>query len=333
MNSTPNRSFRAAIPWLVLALAALPAGCGKESTVTPVPDCAGIHLLVLASDRNVAAGLFDVYLYDLDAGGFRVIALNSTSADVNPAITRDGGAIAVQTHRAITGQDVRVYDRCTASFLDRPELATAFDESDPTFSGNANLLAFVRDTLGHGRLRVLDGLNRRFVPLPLLDAQAAGNSFDDHGPTLDQTGRLIAFTTNRGGNDDVWIYDRTGDSVLTLPELATAAAELEPSITPDGRYLAFASDRAGGDGGFDVYLYDLQTRAMVATAGLNSPADDRHPAVNTDAGLIVFESNRTGTGAQGGIDVWNYNRSGGVVAQGIQQSSAASDVDPALAWP
>jgi len=59
----------------------------------------------------------------------------------------------------------------------------------------------------------------------------------------------LAFTTNRDGNDEIYVTDATGTDVLNLT--TNPANEDWPSWSPDGSKIAFHSDR---DGNFDVYV-------------------------------------------------------------------------------
>ncbi|HUK65167.1 MAG TPA: hypothetical protein VLV15_17645, partial [Dongiaceae bacterium] len=231
----------------LLLLAALGAGAalggcgGKAPPQVPLPDCDGIHLLVYTTGRSQAAGQQTVVIYDLDQGGFRALLdFGGNGRDSHPAITSDGKAIAVERPGAGTGEDIQIYDRCAGAFLARPELVTAADETEPTFSHDTSRLAFVRDSLGVPRIRLYDGASRKFVPLRALDSLAA-IGFNSLSPSLDQTGGLIAFVHGSAPTRDIGLYSLTGDSLETgvAAQINTPNDEIDPCLTPDGRYLAF----------------------------------------------------------------------------------------------
>jgi Tol biopolymer transport system component len=317
-----------------LGLGAALGGCGgKSAPQVPLPDCDGVHLLVFATGRNLAAGQTNIAIYDLDQGGFRALLdFGGNGQDTHPAITSDGKAIAVQ--RPGQGQDIAIYDRCAGAFLSRPELVTAADETEPAFSADGSKLAFVRDSLGVPRIRLYDGASRRFVPLHTLDSLAA-TGFNSQSPSLDQTAGLIAFVHGTAPTRDIGLYSRTGDSLETSLSalINTANDEIDPWLTPDGHYLAFASDRPGGKGLFDVYLFDLQAKAFVAVDSLNSAGNDVHPTMAPDASFIVFQSDRTTPPAKGKWDLFNYTRATQLISQAFEESSTADDIEPCLAWP
>jgi Tol biopolymer transport system component len=113
----------------------------------------------------------------------------------------------------------------------------------------------------------------------------------DAEPSLSADGNLIAFTSDRprspGGSGgqggrrtrDIYLFDRAADKFLPLPGLNSAAHEYSPSLSPDGRFIAFVSERLGGEGERDIYLYDRQTQKLLPTPGLNSKAEDFDPCV------------------------------------------------------
>lgn len=318
---------RAAKAAALAGLAFLAAGCGGDDTF-PVNPCetGGLRLVAFASDRD---GQYDVFLYDLLAGGFRLLHdLNSpTLADSSPALSSDRLFVAFVSERGATGTDILFYSRSNCTLGTIPGLVSAGDEAHPNFSYDTRRLAFDRDTLGHRRIRAVDGNAFQMVSLPALqDPQA----WDDVEPSQDLSGDWVVFASNRNGNWDLFYYDRTLDSVKTFPNLNTGASEIEPSITPDRKYLAFASDRAGGRGGFDVYLYSIEGGGVVLTDSLNSAADERRPSIGRTGERIAFHSDRD---SSGNSNVYLYNRFTNVVSTASGLSNAARDVQPALVDP
>jgi len=312
-----------------LALAIL-TGCSK-TTQTRVPDSSGTHLLVFASDRNQSTGQFDIYLYDLDALGFRLISnLNSISvADLNPTITPEGRVIAFQSNRGgSSGSDILLYDRAIANFVTAPGVNTVNDETDPAFSHDGRYLAFTRTIGGLKQIELDDGLKDTLVALPGLNTPTSNY----WAPSPNESASLVAFVTDRNGNPDVMVYSVAGDSLFNLPDLASSGTDTDPWLTPDGHYLCFASDRSGGAGGLDLYLYDLPARTFVTLAPtLNTDKTERGPTLSNDGHLIVFESDRTSS--LGGMDLWNYNRTTGQIGQAPLESSISTDQQPFLLYP
>ncbi|WP_045770709.1 TolB family protein [Xanthomonas albilineans] len=113
------------------------------------------------------------------------------------------------------------------------------------------------------------------------------------------------------GGGDLWqavLRDgRWRDPQPLPPPVNSASAETDPFFSADGRWLYFASDRPGGNGGSDLY------RAPVLADGrygppqnlgpwVNSRGDERAPTLSLDGTRLLFAS--TGHGGAGGLDLF-----------------------------
>jgi hypothetical protein len=144
--------------------------------------------------------------------------------------------------------------------------------------------------------------------------------WNDYGPAISPDGDRLYFSSNRPRpgeavpNDDAWpatirehrtrhdydlyIADLTqGPSeAKPLGALNTAADEGAPAVSPAGDFLYFASDRAGGLGGFDLYRARLTRSGFGAIENLgpniNSPRNDLDPALTSDGFRLTFSSDR-----------------------------------------
>jgi outer membrane protein OmpA-like peptidoglycan-associated protein len=78
-----------------------------------------------------------------------------------------------------------------------------------------------------------------------------------------------------------------------------------PSITPDGKFLYFASDMPGGKGGMDLYKSELKDNKWSDPVNLgddiNSNSNEVFPYIHAD-GTLYFSSNRKG--GLGGLDIY-----------------------------
>ena len=319
---------------LVLLSALLLAGCGGKSSqpTGPAGDNSGERLVVYASDGGRPAGDHGIALYDFDAGGFHSLKnLDDVSGEADPCVSNDGNFVAFTATRGsgATGSDIYIYDRLNQALLPTPGLNTVRNESWPRFTYDSVHLAFVTTlATGEKRVRLYEPLGDTLIPLPILDP-TPGASGDDDMPAPNVDGSRIAYVSNSRGTRDVWVWNRASGA-RTKTGLASAGDDIEPSLTSNGRWLAFASDRAAGAGGYDVYLYDLTADSLVALPGLNSAGVDRHPSVSADGDVIVFQSNRTGGGGQ--FDLYRYTRSSGVLDQPAVLKAASDDIQPYLRW-
>ena len=79
----------------------------------------------------------------------------------------------------------------------------------------------------------------------------------------------------------------------------------QPSISPDGRYLFFASDMPGGQGGSDIFYCESLNGEWGTPVNLgpkvNSPGTENYPCIHY-SGRLYFASNRSG--GMGGLDIY-----------------------------
>jgi dipeptidyl aminopeptidase/acylaminoacyl peptidase len=66
----------------------------------------------------------------------------------------------------------------------------------------------------------------------------------------------IAFMSDRDGNEEVYVMNPDGSGPVNLTN--NPAIDLKPAWSPDGKRIAFASNRDGGDfNSFEIYVMDL----------------------------------------------------------------------------
>jgi TolB protein len=156
---------------------------------------------------------------------------------------------------------------------------------------------------------------------------------------------VIYFASNRPGGYggyDLWSGTHTDDGwrVENLgPTINGPGDDVDPVLGSDGTSLVFASNRAGGSGGYDLYraAFDTLAQAWRAPANLgpnvNSRADERHPSLRADQWTLYFASDRAG--GFGGFDVWTAEMiEGGAWAPaqnvGADVNTAANEQAPAV---
>lgn len=184
----------------------------------------------------------------------------------------------------------------------------AFDTSSPNLVSNDNNAAydvFVRDTTSQ-----ITELTSSILPsLPALSANGPSSL---SGYPISTNGRYVAFyseASNLVPNDtngfrDVFIHDRiSGTNVLVSVAVGGAGANglsTEPSISADGRYVAFSSTAtnlvSGDTNKFsDVFVRDLVTGSTslisIGTNGLPSGnGDSSAPIISADGQYVLFRS-------------------------------------------
>ena len=130
-------------------------------------------------------------------------------------------------------------------------------------------------------------------------------------PAISGDGRFVAFVSSANnlvaddtnGFPDVFIHDRdTGTT--TRVSLAGSGAQTndrsaDPTLSHDGRYVAFTSDAsnlvAGDSNGFqDAFVHDCvtgaTTRASISSAGTQGDMGSYYPMISADGVYVVFSS-------------------------------------------
>jgi Tol biopolymer transport system component/imidazolonepropionase-like amidohydrolase len=182
--------------------------------------------------------------------------------------------------------------------------------------------------------------------LVLLPAHAADTKKDDkpkwdvnaaHGPT-----RSIKFTTDEGTWIDLdvspdgrtIVFDLLGDLYVLPIEGGTAKRitsgpqfDVQPRFSPDGREIAFTSDRGGGNN-----LWRMPAAGGAATQV--SKEDFRllnNPAWTPDGQYLIGRKHFTGERSLGAGELWMYHRSGGAGLQLTKQKNDQQDLgEPAV---
>jgi Tol biopolymer transport system component len=149
-------------------------------------------------------------------------------------------------------------------------------------------------------------------------SRGAGNSgLSGTGQTTARTvsgdGRYVVFVSfadtlgPRDGNKkyDVYLRDRKLDRTERISAPGTVwvnGSSARPTITPDGRYVAFQSQATtlvphDTNGSVDVFVRDRQTgiveRVSVASNGEQGDADSESPSISSDGRYVAFHSSST----------------------------------------
>ncbi|MGH9459946.1 MAG: Ig-like domain-containing protein, partial [Vicinamibacteria bacterium] len=158
---------------------------------------------------------------------------------------------------------------------------------------------------------------------------------DSTDPSMSGDGRFVTFAsearnlvtgdTNR--EQDVFTHDRqTGKTMrVSVSSRGTEGDDdsHHPSISGDGRYVAFASEArnlVAGDMNrrLDIFIHDRETgettRVSVSSAGAEGNGDSEAPAISADGGFIAFASrsgNLVPDDTNGNVDVFVHDRQTG----------------------
>jgi WD40-like Beta Propeller Repeat len=218
-------------------------------------------------------------------------------------------------------------------------------------------------------------LSTAFVPFPGAAASNASewsspvnlgpvvnSGFSDFAPHPAADGLSLYFTSTRpdsAGGEDLWVSRRATlidpwDTPQNLgAAINTAANERSPALSENGHLLFFATDRAGGSGGFDMWISwradtgnDFAWEAPVNLGtGINSSATDAGPSFLAPARRsssrkeltvaavpqLFMASSRPG--GPGGLDIYVATVPGGWFGpprQIAELNSPQADLTPAI---
>jgi Tol biopolymer transport system component len=287
---------------------------------------------LVAGDTN---DVIDVFVRDRQAGTTERVSIatggaQASSGSSSASISSDGRFVAFESDAQdlVAGDtngtwDVFVHDRQTGTTR-RASVATGGAEGDshsrgPSISPDGRFVGFTSaasslvagDTNGADDVFVRDLENGTTVRVSVATgaAQSSGPGGD---PALSHDGRFVAFRSLSGdlvagdtnGVWDVFVHDRqTGATERVSVDSIGAQADFDcgpPSISADGRFVAFDSDATNlvaGDTNSraDTFVHDRQTsateRVSVSALGAQQGTEDsRAAALSSDGRYAAFHS-------------------------------------------
>jgi hypothetical protein len=117
------------------------------------------------------------------------------------------------------------------------------------------------------------------------EAEGIEEMIEDRAPSWSPDGSRIAFTSERDGNDEIYVMDADGSNQQRLTN--DPAEDWWSSWSPDGSRIAFVSNRDGND---EIYVIDANGSNQQRLT--DNPAEDRSPSWSPDGSRITFTSDR-----------------------------------------
>lgn len=250
-----------------------PLGGGVQQPLTPrsgrarnaswSPDG---RWIIFESDQN---SFSDLYRIHPDGSGLRRLTDNK-QGNFEPVISPDGEQIVLSSSRDMNAEMYRIRSDGAS-----PERLTwsMRDEWGARWSPDGRLVAFLSDKTGKDEIYLIEpsGAGERKLnatrargdgpPVELLEGEIAWSP----------DGRRIAYSTrDRQGRSLIWVADLKKERHTLLS--GGAGNDERPVWSPDGRYLAFVSDRDG-----DRELYVMRADGSAPTRLTHTPGFDGLP--------------------------------------------------------
>ena len=238
-----------------------------------------------------------------DSAGRTVVrAKDPSEYNVGPALSHDGRFVAFFTTKTnLFGIDLVLADASTGRIIRQlagPQSDGHFDaisflQSSGAFSPDGERFAFIVYNDGDNQITVLrtrDGsVEKQFQP-------------GDLGAVLNvawsPNGRELAISGSKGGISDLYVVDLQTEAVRQLTN--DKYADLQPAYSPDGRTIAFATDRGPKTsfeqltfGDLQLATVDVGTGAVTLRQGF---AEGKHinPQYSADGRNLFFVSDQDG---------------------------------------
>lgn len=120
-----------------------------------------------------------------------------------------------------------------------------------------------------------------------------------HDPTLSADGRSVIFAAQAyDGQQDLFRVTWTDDGERLERLTHDGYDDVEPALSPDGRWIAWASDRGDIAGRYSLWRMSL-TDGVPEPVSWPASGDDRQPAWSPDGRWLAYRSTRSGTS-----DLW-----------------------------
>jgi Tol biopolymer transport system component len=280
---------------------------------------------------NNDTGQRDVFVTEAGSNDVDLVSIVNNQFATDPSISRDGTKVAftaTATGRAETGDPapantitsrVFVRDRDDDSLTEAStaENGDFADEasSDPDLSANGNFVAFTSDAtnlLGADANPGTDVYVKSLLNDSVRNASTTADGDQGFGgssnASISGNGRFVAFQSeaafvaeDSGGGSDVYLKDLKSGAIklVTLNEdgIQANGDSFTPSISDDGRYVAFRSEAdnlVSGDTNdrADIFVADTKTGEFLrfALAEDTSAAlpDLVEPTISGDGSLVAF---------------------------------------------
>ena len=267
--------------------------------------------------------------------GDRVLDRQATGEmDLSPALSPDGRHVAFFTRRGLFSVDLYIAETATGRIIERltgPNTDAHFDalsfiNSSGAWSPDGTRFAFIIQAEGDNEIAIYDlGANRVQRRVKVRDV---GEITSLSWGANDQ----IAFSGTTGGISDLFILDLAAGQARRL--MSDRYADLQPSWSPDGRTIAFSTDRGPGTDFEELVYAPMRIALLDVESGtmrlvpLFEGAKHINPQWAPDGQSLYFISDRNGFS-----DIYRMSVPDGTIHQVTRLTTGVSGIStlsPAL---
>lgn len=325
----------------------------------PAISADGRYVVFYSNASNLAAGdtngpNADIFLHDLVTGATTLVTLGGTFDSLSPSISANNRFVVFESHSSLVAgdtngitNDIFARDLVTGTTT----LLTPGGDSGsfaPSVSADGRFVAFQSSATnlvaGDTNGATTDIFVRDLASGTTTLLTSGGNNASS-APSISADGRFVAFQSNasnlaagdsNGAISDIFVRDLIAGTTTLLTPGGNGSGSSAPSISANGRYVAFQSDSSNlvaGDAGTlsDIFVRDLVTgTTTLVTLGGNGASVT--PSISADGRYVTFTSSASNLVAgdtNGRDDIFVHDLITGATAL-LTPGSNADSLNPSI---
>lgn len=175
---------------------------------------------------------------------------------------------------------------------------------NPSISGDGRVVGFesTKDIAGAGSSEAFRAIRANITANPTTFLQMGATRAP--APAISEDGSRLAFAskdnplgTNDDANSEIFLYD--GDKLIQITNTSPADTStrvtdgnFQPSISDDGRYIAFSSNRQPGvqnsDGNLEIYIYDAVAQSLTQLTNSAGVVGSVEPKISGNGNNVAY---------------------------------------------